>query len=91
MGFALSIFQRELDHVKSSRTAVQHHLDLFNENQSVDEYEGLLQKANAILPTLSNDPRVIGRADSVLWHTDLHLGNIFVSRDEPTTIEGIID
>ena len=26
-----------------------------------------------------------------LWHTDLHFGNIFVSTDDPTFIEGIID
>lgn len=30
-------------------------------------------------------------AAPVLWHTDLHLGNIFVSSDDPTAIEGIID
>jgi hypothetical protein len=27
----------------------------------------------------------------VLWHTDLHLGNIFVCSDDPTSIEAIID
>lgn len=43
------------------------------------------------LPILSYDPRVVEAAGSILWHTDLHLGNIFVSSDDPTIIEGIID
>jgi hypothetical protein len=59
--------------------------------QSVKEYSLLLQKAREILSILSRDPRVVEAASSTLWHTDLHLGNIFVSSDDPTIIEGIID
>lgn len=44
-----------------------------------------------VLPILSHDPRVADVSDPVVWHTDLHLGNIFVSPDEPAIIEGIID
>jgi hypothetical protein len=34
---------------------------------------------------------VLEGAGSVIWHTDLHLGNIYVSSDDPTTIEDVID
>ena len=62
----------------NSKSEVQHQLNRFDESQSLDEYSGLLQKAKEIIPTLSNHPRVEQGADPVLWHTDLHLGNIFV-------------
>ncbi|KAJ5226467.1 hypothetical protein N7468_007692 [Penicillium chermesinum] len=44
-----------------------------------------------VLPILSHDPRVTGASDPVMWHTDLHLGDIFVTPNEPSFIEGIID
>jgi hypothetical protein len=50
-----------------------------------------MAKAKEILPILSQDPRVQVVANPVLWHTDLLLGNIFVSSNDPTIIEGIID
>jgi hypothetical protein len=34
---------------------------------------------------------VLEGAGSVIRHTDLHLGNIYVPSDDPTTIEGVID
>lgn len=43
------------------------------------------------LPILSHDPRVTGASDPIVWHTDLHLGNIYVSPTEPSIIEEIID
>ena len=67
---------------------MQRQLYDFEESQSIGEYESLLAKVNMILPTLSSVQNVSG---PVLWHTDLHLGNIFVSPDLPGTIEGIID
>ncbi|OJJ48405.1 hypothetical protein ASPZODRAFT_150639 [Penicilliopsis zonata CBS 506.65] len=89
--YALSIIQRELAHIRSSRAEVQRQLHKFDESQSIDEYESLLEKVNMALPILSCDPRVADASDPVVWHTDLHLGNIFVSPNEPSIIEGIID
>jgi hypothetical protein len=37
------------------------------------------------------NPRLVNKSGAVLWHTNLHLGNIFVSPDDPTTIKAIID
>ncbi|RHZ50892.1 hypothetical protein CDV55_101187 [Aspergillus turcosus] len=88
--FALSTPQRELRLIKNKEAEVQNDLNCFSEGQSVNEYSDLLQRAEDILPILSQDPRVVEVARPVLWHTDLHFGNIFVS-DDPTIIEGIID
>lgn len=60
-----------------------------DESQSLDEYMILLEKVNIALPILSHDPRVKGASNP--GHTDLHLGNIFVSPDKPGIIEGIIN
>lgn len=70
---------------------MQRQLHNSDESQSIDEYKNLLEKANMALPILSHDSRVADVSDSVLWHPDLHLGNIFVSPTEPSIIEGIID
>lgn len=63
----------------------------FDESQSIEEYESLLHNVSKVLPILSQDPRVTAVSNPVVWHTDLHLGNILVSPDEPNIIEGIID
>ncbi|OOQ88632.1 hypothetical protein PEBR_12954 [Penicillium brasilianum] len=89
--YVLSIVQRELSHIASSGAEVQRQLHKFDESQSIDEYKSLLEKANMALPILSHDPRVTGASDPIVWHTDLHLGNIFVLPTEPSIIEGIID
>ncbi|RAL01940.1 phosphotransferase family protein [Aspergillus ibericus CBS 121593] len=91
LDFALSIPHRELALVANNREKVQHHLTHFSEDQSADEYCDLLQKVLLVLPALSRHPQVLARAGSTIWHTDLHLGNIYVSTDDPTTIEGVID
>ena len=44
-----------------------------------------------IIPVLANTPLLQRYARPTLWHTDLHMGNIFVSEDDPTDIVGVID
>ncbi|KAF4213432.1 hypothetical protein CNMCM5878_010473 [Aspergillus fumigatiaffinis] len=89
--FALSIPQRELKRISDDEAEVQDDLNRFSERRSVNEYSDLLTKVKEILPILPQDPHVEEVARPALWHTDLHLGNIFVSSVDPTTIEGIID
>jgi Phosphotransferase enzyme family. len=79
--FALSIPRRELDFIAKFPSEVQHHLELFDESQSVDECRALLAKVSSVLPTLLHNPEVIKESSPAMLHTDLHLGNIFVSRD----------
>lgn len=90
LDFAFSVPHRELARAADHRDEVQRHLHHFGDSQSVDEYCDLLRKTVLVLPILSRDPRVLEGAGSVIWHTDLHLGNIYAS-DDPTTIEGVID
>ncbi|PYH31972.1 uncharacterized protein BO87DRAFT_408569 [Aspergillus neoniger CBS 115656] len=89
--FALSAPRRELARIVAKGDDVHTDLTRFGNNQSIEEYSDLLQKMQLILPALSQHPRVQESATSTVWHTDLHLGNIFVCPDDPTTIEGIID
>ncbi|GKZ83137.1 hypothetical protein AnigIFM56816_008221 [Aspergillus niger] len=91
LDFALSVPHRQLDLIAERRTEVEKNLNRYGLNESVVEYYNLLQKLLLILPTLSQDSRIVRTADSVIWHTDLHLGNIYVSSDDPTIIEGVID
>ncbi|TQB69797.1 hypothetical protein MPDQ_001334 [Monascus purpureus] len=86
-----SIPQRELDLIRDCPSEVKCLLRSFDESQTIDEYGILLQKASSILPILSHDPRVTKVSRPSLWHADLHLGNILVSPEDPTTIRGIID
>lgn len=44
-----------------------------------------------MIPTLAASPHLGRHSKSVLWHTDLHLGNIFVSDHDPTEIASLID
>ncbi|CEL03732.1 hypothetical protein ASPCAL04878 [Aspergillus calidoustus] len=89
--YALSALQRQFDRIERSRAEVQRELSNFDETQSIDEYRILLDKLHKALPTLSQDQQVVNVSDPVLWHTDLHLGNIFFSPTDPAKIEGLID
>lgn len=55
------------------------------------DYLNLLQKLAKLIRSLVSHPRVMRSSKPVLWHTDLHLGNIFVSTNDSTAIQGIID
>ncbi|KAM5457487.1 hypothetical protein MaudCBS49596_000682 [Microsporum audouinii] len=89
--YALSIPHKELALIAADRGKVQARLNRFDDHQSVDEYSDLLQMAMQVLPYLSKDPQVLKWSDSVIWHNDLHFGNIYVSPDDPTMVEGVID
>ncbi|RMD43677.1 hypothetical protein DV735_g1481, partial [Chaetothyriales sp. CBS 134920] len=52
--------------------------------------ESYLRIHDALLPPTSHDP-AINITASTLWHNDLHEENIFVDRENPTRIVGIID
>lgn len=43
------------------------------------------------MKVLHTNPTLVKCAKPVLWHTDLHLGNIYVSPDKPSQILSIID
>jgi Phosphotransferase enzyme family len=51
----------------------------------------VLENLRNLISILASHPVIQRSSPAVLWHSDLHLGNIFVSTDDPTVIEGIID
>ncbi|KAI1928498.1 hypothetical protein LOZ65_001991 [Ophidiomyces ophidiicola] len=58
---------------------------------SKEEIEDLV-KATMVLNSLdSRHKRLHSLSKPILWHTDLHLGNIYVSEDDPPHITSIID
>ncbi|KAI9750460.1 MAG: hypothetical protein M4579_006465 [Chaenotheca gracillima] len=85
--FATALMKRAMSHI-------QYHQ--FNDlkqkdRESAEERAHLFEKLKKIIPILTAHPRIAQSCSSVLWHTDLHSGNIFVSSDDPTVIKGIID
>jgi len=51
----------------------------------------VLEMARKVVSRLP-DPKLLAKlSEPVLWHTDLHMGNIYVPEDEPTKITSLID
>ncbi|KAH0175667.1 hypothetical protein KCU67_g45, partial [Aureobasidium melanogenum] len=57
----------------------------------VEGHVQLLGIARQILQILARDPRINGNASPTIMHPDLHLHNIFVDPDDPTTMTAFID
>jgi Phosphotransferase enzyme family len=58
---------------------------------SPDSHLQLLEVAIKVIPVLAGTPLLQRYGRPTLWHTDLHMGNIFVSEEVPTEIVGVID
>lgn len=58
---------------------------------SPDSHLQLLEIAIKVIPILAGTPLLQRYSRPTLWHTDLHMGNIFVSEEVPTKIVGVID
>ncbi|KAL2782854.1 hypothetical protein BJX66DRAFT_330982 [Aspergillus keveii] len=56
-----------------------------------EDHVQLLQAAMKIITKFAEFPPFQRLSRPTLWHGDLHLGNIFVSREDPTMIVGITD
>ncbi|KAJ9299928.1 hypothetical protein DTO271G3_2812 [Paecilomyces variotii] len=85
--FSLSMTNRGIWHVSNSTslTARGPHYG------SKDEHIQTLKDTQKIIPILAEHPTLQRFSTPTLWHSDLHLGNIFVSEDDPTVIVDIID
>lgn len=51
----------------------------------------MLERAMDVMPILAESHALQRHSDPVLQHPDLHPGNIFVSTEDPTQIQGVID
>lgn len=56
-----------------------------------EEHIHTLQTAMRVIAAIAESPTLLRHAQPVLCHPDFHPGNIFVSRENPTTIASIVD
>lgn len=56
-----------------------------------EEHIRMLRRAMEVMPILVQARTLQRHSHAVLTHPDLHPGNIFVSEDDPTDIQGVID
>lgn len=56
-----------------------------------EEHIRILERAMEVMPILAESHTLQRHSQAVLTHPDLHPGNIFVSKDDPTDIQGVID
>ena len=57
----------------------------------VQDHLSVLNATMELLSSLTNYSPLLERSRPALWHTDLHMGNIFVSQENSTQIVGLID
>ena len=60
---------------------------------TVEDHISTLDSVKKLLPRLTQSPALLrkSRLRPTLWHTDLHMGNIFVSTEDYTRIVSFID
>ena len=58
---------------------------------SVQDHVTALSAAEKLLPILTRSPHLLEKSRAAIWHTDLHMGNIFVSEEDHTRIVSLID
>lgn len=77
------IFQ--IEHYKSSYAGRGPHFG------TPEEHIGTLHRAKQVMPLLTELPALKRHGGPVLCHPDFHPGNIFVCRQDPTRVDGILD
>ena len=83
----ISIARRELSRITSKRLERQ---SMFYQG-SVEEQARLLESTISLMRMLDSHPTLIKSGQPTLWHTDLHMGNIYVAPNESSRIVSIID
>ncbi|KAL4886899.1 kinase-like domain-containing protein [Aspergillus karnatakaensis] len=85
--FGRSIAKRELSRIAKQspdRQPVVH-------RGSSQEQAHLLENAIALMPLLDSHPTLSQLSQPTLWHTDLHMGNIYVAPENCSQITALID
>ncbi|KAE8348917.1 kinase-like domain-containing protein [Aspergillus coremiiformis] len=83
---ALSLANRGLAHVQYSTL-----VPLGPNFGTKAEHSRVLEAAMKTIPKLADYTPLQRFSRPILWHRDLHLGNILVCNQDPTTIVGVID
>ncbi|PGH10605.1 hypothetical protein AJ80_07456 [Polytolypa hystricis UAMH7299] len=85
--FGIALAEREISRINQNTTTVT----LGPPRGSVNEQLALLTIAKSIMSKLDSQTLVDKVSQPNLWHTDLHMGNIYVSDENPPTIVSLID
>lgn len=87
--FGVAIVEREVARIK--------HQDLTKTSMpglpyvSIEEQLAVLEMARKVMSMLDTGTVVDSFSKPMLYHTDLHLGNMFVSEEDPTKLMSVID
>nr|ADI24944.1 unknown [Penicillium aethiopicum] len=60
-------------------------------NSPLGEHLITLDMAKEIMLPMATNHKLLEQSQPTLWHTDLHMGNIFVAEDDPGKVTGLID
>lgn len=83
----ISIAKRELSQISSKRPDRP---PMFYQG-TVKEQAHLLESTINLMRMLDSHPTLIKSGQPTLWHTDLHMGNIYVAPNESSQIVSMID
>ncbi|KAJ9268533.1 hypothetical protein DTO212C5_5308 [Paecilomyces variotii] len=83
----ISIAKRELSQISNKRPDRP---PMFYQG-TVKEQAHLLESAISLMRMLDSHPTLIKSGQPTLWHTDLHMGNIYVAPNESSHIVSMID
>ncbi|KAK1147969.1 hypothetical protein N8T08_000485 [Aspergillus melleus] len=85
--FGISIVQRQFSllakQTPDNQSLIQH--------ETPEEQARLLEATIALMRMLDSHPILSQFSQPTLWHTDLHMGNIFISPDNKSLITSLID
>lgn len=85
--FGVAIAKKEIDRINGrnqTRSGTFYH-------GTREEKIALLEKTIPLMRLLDANTIISQHAQPTLWHTDLHMGNIFVSPEDPSKIVSLID
>lgn len=85
--YGVDLAKREIYRLSHKQRADNHPY----RRDSADAEVADLTSAKTIMERLESSAKLVSVSNPILWHTDLHLGNIYVSEDEPTRMVSIID
>ncbi|KFY81622.1 hypothetical protein V500_11237 [Pseudogymnoascus sp. VKM F-4518 (FW-2643)] len=89
---SISAFGKAIANTQISKISheLQTQLGMFYHGTSAEQI-ALLRDAIQIMELLDRHPILSRHSQPILWHSDLHMGNIFVSPDEQSRIVSFID
>ncbi|KAH6704046.1 kinase-like domain-containing protein [Leptodontidium sp. MPI-SDFR-AT-0119] len=85
--YGRALAEREIFRLRTQLSARPDRLHYAN----IEDDIALLQKAADLIDRLESHLSLEQNSRPTLWHTDLHMGNIFVSETEPSKIVSLID